>query len=164
MRGEKIGAAYAAHGEKLRFLIVGAWNSLFAYALFAVLLWVAEPMMRPLVASPSAAGQWAGEHYYLTVQWMAWALGVPQSTLAFKYIVFHSRGHLAGEVARAYLVYVPLQVLSFGILWVCSGLLGLHPLVGQLIVMTVNAVLSYFGHRYFTFGQVRASEESGTVL
>jgi len=163
VRGEKIGAVYEAHGEKLRFLLVGAWNSVFGYLLFAVFLFIAEPLLQPLSDSAAPAGRWLGDHAYLIAQWAAWLLGVPQSTLAFKYLVFHSKGRWAGEVARSYLVYAPLQVLSFGILWVCSGLLGLHPLVGQLIAMTVNAILSYFGHRYFTFGQPMPAEGSKTV-
>lgn len=132
-------------------MLIGGWNSLFAYWLFAALLYLIGPLLVPLEDSSGTIARWVGDHYYLVAQWASWFLGVPQSTVAFKYVVFKSRGNLLAEIGRSYLVYAPLQLLSFGILWLSSGLLGLHPLVGQLVAMVVNAVLSYFSHKHFTF-------------
>ncbi len=139
------------HGEKLRFLVVGGWNTLFGYTLFTVLLLTIGPALQSLADSTSSWLKWIGEHYYLAVQWVAWALAVPHSTITLKLLVFRSKGHWLGEIARSYLVYAPLQVVSFGLLWLFSAVAGLHPLFGQLLTSAIAAVLSYAGNKRITF-------------
>jgi putative flippase GtrA len=58
---------------------------------------------------------------------------------------------LSSEIGRAYFVYLPLQVLSSLFLKVAVSVFGLPPLIGQLLTVSVAAVLSYLGHKYFTF-------------
>jgi putative flippase GtrA len=151
---DNLRAAYDAHGEKVRFLAVGMWNTLFGYLLFAAVLYALKPALEPLGISDRPMASWLGAHYYLIAQWAAWTFSVPQSTLALKYLVFRSKGHWFTEVARSYLVYAPLQLLSFGLLWLFSGLLDLHPLLGQFLVSVIVAVLSYVGHKKITFRTV----------
>lgn len=144
-------AIYDRHGEPLRFLVVGAWNTGFSYILFAVMLWGLEPSLAPLASSANATVAWIGEHYYLIVQWLSWAIAVWQSTWTFKVLVFHSKGHFISEVVRSYFVYLPLQGFSSLSLWLLVSRAGMHPLAGQLVTVGVAAVLSYVGHKYFTF-------------
>lgn len=150
---------YASHGEKLRFLIVGGWNTVFSYALFAVLLYTLGPVVRPLAPSSQPIIAALGSHWYLVIQWIAWIVAVPQSTIALKYLVFHSKGHLPSEIGRAFFVYLPLQAFSSLSLWLLVTFAGLHPLTGQLFTVGISAVLSYFGHKYFTFRQSHAVVE-----
>ncbi len=148
---ERLRAVYDVHGEKFRFLVVGAWNTLFSYVLFAVLLFLLAPLLQPLANSGNALVAWIGEHYYLVVQWLAWVVAVPQSTLALKYLAFRSKGHWLGEVGRSFFVYLPLQAFSSVTLWLFSGVIGMPPLLGQLLTVGISAVLSYLGHKNFTF-------------
>jgi len=150
-RAVRIADLYDRHGEKLRFVLVGLWNTAFNYALFAVLLYALAPVLGSLTLADSAALQWVGQRYYLVVQWIAWLLSVPQSTLAFKYLAFRSTGPWLNEVGRSFFVYLPVQALSSGLLWLFSAVLGLHPLLGQALTVVVSAVLAYYGHKYFTF-------------
>lgn len=143
--------AFDRRSEPARFLVIGAWNTGFSYALFAVMLWALGPLLQPLAASPNTALRWTGEHWYLVVQWASWALAVPQSTATFKLFVFHSKGHWGAEIVRSSFVYLPLQGFSSLSLWFFVSVVGLHPLVGQLLTVFVAAVASYFGHKYFTF-------------
>jgi len=154
---ERLRAAYDVHGEKVRFLIVGAWNTAFSYALFALLLYLLGPVLKPLADSENVAVQWIGVHYYLVVQWITWIVSVPQSTLMLKWLAFRSKGHWLSEIGRAFFVYLPLQGLSTFALWLFSGVLGMPPLLGQLLTVGIVAVLSYLGHKNFTF-KVRAAE------
>jgi len=148
---EQLRAVYDVHGEKLRFLVVGAWNTLFSYALFAVLLYLLGPILKPLALSENTLVQWIGAHYYLVVQWLAWVVAVPQSTLTLKWLVFRSKGHWLSEIGRAFFVYLPMQGLSTVMLWLFSGVLGMPPLLGQFLTVGIAAVLSYLGHKNFTF-------------
>lgn len=151
---------YAAHGEKLRFLIVGAWNTLFSYVLFAVLLYTLGPVLKGLSDSSSPVLAWVGAHWYLAVQWLSWLIAVPQSTLTMKFFVFRSRGHMGHEIWRSFFVYLPMQALSSVSLWLLVSFVGLHPLTGQLLTVGLSAVMSYLGHKYFTF---RQSGDTGTA-
>jgi len=150
---ERLRAVYDIHGEKFRFLVVGAWNTLFSYVLFLVLLYALQPVLAPLASSDYAALAWVGEHYYLVVQWVSWVFAVPQSTTALKYLAFRSKGHLPTEIGRSFFVYLPMQAVSSFLLWLFSGLIGFPPAIGQLLTVGISAVLSYLGHKNFTFRQ-----------
>lgn len=147
---------YSAHGEKIRFLVVGAWNTVFSYLLFAALLYLLGPALRGLSDSSSPVLAWVGAHWYLAVQWLSWIVAVPQSTLTLKYFVFRSRGHMGHEIGRAFFIYLPMQALSSLSLWFFVSIVGMHPLPGQFVTIGLSAVLSYLGHKHFTFRGDRA--------
>ena len=92
---ERLRAVYDVHGEKFRFLVVGAWNTLFSYVLFAVLLYLLAPVLQPLADSEYAVVAWIGEHYYLVVQWLTWIVAVPQSTASAQVPRVSQQGPLA---------------------------------------------------------------------
>jgi len=144
-------AVYDVHGEKFRFLVVGVWNTLFSYGVFVVLLYLLKPVLGPLAASDRTLVAWIGEHYYLLVQWIAWVISVPASTLMLKWFAFRSKGHWLSEIGRSFFVYLPMQAVSSGLLWLFSGVIGLPPALGQLLTAAIAAVMSYFGHKNFTF-------------
>jgi len=148
---ERMRAAYDVHGEKVRFLVVGTANTVFGYAMFAVLLYLLRPVLAPLANSESTIVQWVGLHYYLVVQWAAWIVCVPYSTLMLKWFAFRSKGHWLSEIGRAFFVYLPMQGMSTVLLWLFSGVIGMPPLLGQLLTAGIAAVLSYLGHKNFTF-------------
>lgn len=129
----RLRGAYDLHGEKLRYLLVGGWNTLFSILLFNAIL---------------LAG---GHSLYLLWFWVSWAISVVQSTLTMKFLVFRKRGRLVRQIGKAYLIYLPAQALSTGILWATVQLAHLPAPLGQLITIAVTTVFSYIGHKYFTF-------------
>ena len=137
-------AAYDAHGEKLRYLIVGVWNTAFSYGLFwlAIKLF-AVPLEQAIGIGPKTAA--------LILQWATWVLAVVQSTVTMKYFAFRSTGHVGRQILRAYFIYLPAQGLSSLILWVGMQFLGLSAVIAQLFAVFVTTIFSYFGHKYFTF-------------
>jgi putative flippase GtrA len=144
---------YDRHGDKLRYLVVGVWNTVFGYGLFVVLLALFGGPVKALgVSIGSSAGALLTNNYYLALSVVAWVLAVPQSTIAMKYLVFRSHGRLLHEVGRAYLVYLPAQLIGMGLLKLTVDLLGLSPQAGQAATILVTTIFSYFGHKYFTFG------------
>lgn len=129
----KLGDLYARHGEKLRFLVVGAWNTLFSVALFNILLRV------------------VGHEYYLILFWVVWVFAVVQSTATMKYFAFHSKGGFWPQVGRAYFIYLPAQGLSTFLLWLAVTVFHLTPQMAQIITIFFTTIFSYLGHKYFTF-------------
>ena len=141
---ERFRGIYEDHGEKLRYLIVGVWNTIFSYALFYVFI-------HAFAAPLEAATNLDYKAVALILQWASWVLAVVQSTVTMKYFAFRSKGHLAKQVLRAYFIYLPAQGLSSLILYSAMRFLGLSALVGQLFAVFVTTIISYFGHKYFTF-------------
>lgn len=130
---DKVKGLYDAHGEKLRFLIVGVWNTLFNVVLFNVLLLV------------------FGRATYLVWFWVAWAISVIQSTVTMKYFAFRRKGPILPQIGRAYVIYLPAQGLSTVIMWFAVTVMRIMPPVAQLITVFVTTAFSYIGHKYFTF-------------
>lgn len=122
-----------AHGEKVRFLVVGVWNTAFNLVLFNVMLLV------------------FGHPLYLVWFWVAWVISVVQSTVTMKYFAFRSKGRLIRQVARSYVIYLPAQGLATVLMWFAVAVLHLLPQVAQLVTVGLTTIFSYFGHKYFTF-------------
>jgi putative flippase GtrA len=146
----KLRSAYDVHGEKLRYLVVGVWNTAFSYVLFYLgIRLFAGPIELATHADPKVVA--------IIIQWGSWVLAVVQSTVTMKYVAFRSKGSLGKQIARAYVIYLPAQGLSMVILWV--AMLALTPalgdrlaaVIGQLFAVFVTTIFSYFGHKYFTF-------------
>ncbi len=165
--GDKARGLYDAHGEKLRYLLVGMWNTAISYVIFVLALKYVGPSLQSLEGSDSTLVSLLGHYYYLVIQWGVWVVMVVHSTITMKYIAFRSPGHLGKQIVRAYGVYLPAQLLSAAILWFTVKILGLHPAVGQLVTIAFATVFSYLGHKYFTFRQppkILESEEWGAAV
>jgi putative flippase GtrA len=130
---EKINDLYRNHGEKLRYVVVGGWNTLFNIILFNVLLLA------------------FGHGHYLIWFWVAWSVSVCQSTTTMKFLVFRKPGHLLRQIGRAFVIYLPAQGLSTAILWFGVQVLHMWVPLAQLCTIAVTTVFSYLGHKYFTF-------------
>ena len=144
-----IGRVYDRHGEKLRYLVVGVWNTALSYVVFLLALKYLGPSLQALTGSGIA--DWIARYYYLVLQWAVWVLMVVNSTVMMKYFAFRSEGRLLHQIGRAYLVYLPAQGISTVILWLTVKVLSLSPAIGQLITVVIATVFSYIGHKYFTF-------------
>ena len=130
---ERLRGIYDAHGEKLRYLIVGVWNTIFSVLLFNILL------------------LFLGHQYYLVLFWVVWVFAVVQSTATMKYFAFRSTGNFWRQTGRAYLIYLPAQGLSTVLLWFAVTMMHVSPQIAQLMTILVTTVFSYVGHKYFTF-------------
>lgn len=139
-----IRSAYDVHGEKVRYLVVGAWNTLLSWVVFALAIWL---FSAPL----EAATGWSHATVALVIQWSTWVLMVVNSTVMMKYFAFRSPGHLGKQLVRSYFVYLPAQGISSLVLWVAMTVFGFSALVGQALAVLIATIFSYLGHKYFTF-------------
>lgn len=150
-RLEALELLYRSHGDKIRFLFVGMLNTAFGYGLYLVLL----AMTRIGLEAASAAGVGIPTvitgNYFLISQWASWVLSVPFGTWTLKNLVFRSPGRYLPQMIKAYAVYLPGTLVNSVGLWLAVQALGLAPSVGQLLALTVAVMISYLGHKYFTF-------------
>lgn len=150
-RADRLRSLYDEHGDKLRFLVVGGLNTAIGYVAFIVMLAVLGEVLKPLAGSPNEVLARVGRAYYLVVQWVTWVLMVPVSTTTIKYLVFRSPGNWVVQSLRGYVIYLPAQGLSSLILFLAVKVAHLSPQAGQLLAIGFSAVMSYLGHKYFTF-------------
>ena len=149
--GKRLVSIDAVGSEKLRYLLVGAFNTLMSYVLFLALLASLGAWLQTFSATSSHLTSVIGDHYYLVVQWVGWVLTVPVCTLTMKRFAFRTKGSWRHQVGRAYLVYLPAQGLAFVLLWLMVQVIHLTPQLGVIVVVAATTVLTYIGHKYFTF-------------
>jgi putative flippase GtrA len=130
----------AGHEEKLRFLVVGGWNTVFSYGM----LWVLDALLH------------ARLHYTLILT-INWVIGVTHNLFTFKLFVFRTRGNWLTEYLRSYVVYAGTFVLNLAIVAVIMELWRPRLVIAQLPAIAVVTIISYVGHKYFTY---KTSEET----
>ncbi len=127
--------------ERVRFLIVGGWNTLFYFLVF--------------VAVNATLGQWVIDLGYrvwssvVTLVVAHFIASVPAFIL-YRRAVFK----VSGNVARDYVKFQAVYVVPFSLnLFALPALVwaGMAAVIAQAIITFVNVVLNYLGHKYFSF-------------
>jgi putative flippase GtrA len=126
------------HEEKARFLVVGMWNVAFSLAV----LWVLEHTI-PHDASSALQRE--------AIFFLDWVAAVTQSFFSFKLLVFRTRGRWLREYGRMYVTYAATFVVQSAMMQGISAWLGWSIFMATVPTVFVVAVLSYVGHKYFTF-------------
>jgi putative flippase GtrA len=120
--------------EKIKFLVVGGFNTVFGFAVFSIL-------QLALGAQITYFGSLYGAH-------------IVSSTVAFilyRTYVFPVSGPWLRDYYRFQLIYVvPLLVNTF-LLPFFVHLVHLDVFVAQAVTTVLLAVASFFGHKYFSF-------------
>lgn len=120
--------------RKLRFLIVGGWNTLFGYLSFYVLYLLTADRL-----------------HYLVIAVFAHFVAVVQSYAMQRRMVFRSAAPIVGEFLRFNASL--FGTLLFGLLamYLLVEAVALSPLVAQAIVILTSVILSYVLHSRISF-------------
>jgi putative flippase GtrA len=127
-RGPALGALLAR--EEVRFLIVGVINTVVGYALFALFLLVFG---------------------YLASLYLSYAVAVTLAFVLHRRFTFRVRGNVLVDFVRFVGVYVVSLAVNSVVLPVLVELVGLHPLIAQGIALVITTLISYVGHKWFSF-------------
>lgn len=137
----------APPGQVARYLIVGAWNTLFGYGLYALLTYVLTPLL------PCA---------YMFAAALGTVVCITVSFLGHKLWVFRSQGNFWKEYLRAYVVYGTANIVNLMLLPLLVAILnlfvrpqGYSPYIAGAVLTAVTVVVSFFGHQQYTFAQPR---------
>lgn len=123
-----------SNSQKLRFLILGAWNTLFGYGAFALGYLLLH--------------QWL---QYVVIAVLAHVVAVSQSFLTHKFLVFRSTGPWPAEFLRFNLTHLGTFLAGLAGLVVLVDVFNLHPLAAQAIVLAATVVVGYLAHARFSF-------------
>ena len=138
-------------GQLGRYLVVGVWNTAFAYGTFALLTW------------------WLGRYVpasYLAASLLSSVLNITVSFLGYKWFVFRTQGHYFREWLRCLMVYsgsIALGLLAlpptvFAVTAV-TGNPTAAPYIAGAVVLGVQVVISFLGHKRYTFAEVVRPED-----
>src|SRR5262245_44071243 len=126
-----------------RYLLVGIWNTAFAYGTFAFFTW----FLRRHIPASYMAGALCSSLLNITV-----------SFLGYKWFVFRTRGNYLKEWLRCLMVYgggilLGLALLPptvFLIAWI-TGNPQMAPYIAGAFLLGVQVILSFLGHKNFSF-------------
>jgi len=138
--------------QRVAFLVVGGINTVVGFAIF--------------VACSESVGQ-VVDHRSGTVAGtlvtlgISHVLGVLFAFVMHRRFVFRVQGHLLRDLARFWSVYLVAGAINLVALPLLVEL-GLHRIPAQAIIVAASTVLSYFGHRHFSFRRSAANTQGET--
>jgi putative flippase GtrA len=134
----------AKHHVKVKFLLVGAWNTVFGYLVFLALdTLFARAFSRRYVA-------------YMTAMVLSNLLAIANAYVFHKYVTFKSdvRGRaIIAELLRFFTTYIFTFCMSLGLLPIFVEILNFGPKIAAALVILACTVISWVGHSRFSFGR-----------
>ena len=132
---------YRKNPEEFRrialYLVVGGWNTFFGIAVYTSLVLI------------------FGEQHYLLLGIPANILAITNAFLCYKYIVFRSQGSFWLEYLKCYIVYGGMALAGMAELYLLVDCCKFPAIYANIAATFVNIVISYFGHKYFSFGKIK---------
>lgn len=139
-------------GQFARYLVVGTWNTLFAYGSFAALTAALESVV------PQS---------YILASVLSSVINITVSFLGYKWFVFKSKGNYLREWIRCVGVYsggivlglllLPIIVLTIRHNFACQRE---APYIAGALLAGVTVIMSFFGHKHVSFRSARSEDSS----
>jgi len=138
--------------QRVAFLVVGGINTVVGFAIF--------------IACSQTVGHVVDRRYgtvtgSLVTLGISHVLSVLFAFVMHRRFVFRVRGHVLRDLLRFWSVYLTAGGINFVALPVLVGL-GLHRIPAQAIIVASTTLLSYFGHRHFSFRRSAADTHHET--
>ena len=135
-----------AHSEKIRYTVVGAWNTVFGLSVFALLYWLFSKAVN-----------------YLLILLVSNVITITNAYVCYKFLVFRTKGNYLREYLRFYLIYGASFLVNIALMFILVSYLEMNAVASQGIILCFIFACSYFGHKYFSFktGMPRSRELEG---
>ncbi|MCM0582913.1 GtrA family protein [Weissella diestrammenae] len=121
--------------ERVRFLAVGGFNTVFGFVLFALF----ERLLKNL----------SGGYMYALV--IAQVISLFVAYWMHRTLTFKVKGHFWRDLFRFTMVNAVGYGINLVALPLFVNLLHMEPLIAQFIILLVTTVISYVGHKMFSF-------------
>lgn len=130
-------------GQFSRYTLVGIWNTIFGYGTYAGLTALFTPRV---------------PHGYILAAVFSSLIGISVAFLGYKWFVFKTKGNYLREWLRCHVVYGTAAVIGILVLPLFVygfrrfvGLDASAPYVAGATVTGLNVIVSFLGHRHFSF-------------
>jgi putative flippase GtrA len=130
--------------EQILYIVVGGWNTLFGYGVFALLY----HLLHDVAAVPKIPGSMAA----LIV---ASVIGMANNFVLYRTIVFRSHGAVRRELPRFLVVYLAALVVNLVALPLALHELPFSAYAVQAVYTVVVVVTTYIANKYFSFAPKR---------
>jgi putative flippase GtrA len=130
------------HQIKIRFLMVGVWNTIFGYLVFVGLDYLFNLFFSPRYVA------------YMSAAALSNVIAVTNAYFFHKHLTFKSKasGKAAfREYLRFYITYVFTFIIGMILLPIFVELLKLDPEIAAAIITLLLTVVSYISHNKFSF-------------
>ncbi len=128
-----------------RYLAIGAWNTVFGYAVYAFFLWLLTDIL------PAA---------YMFASVISTVFSITNSFFMYKFFVFKTKGNYLKEYIKCWAVYgsaglvnlalLPVAVLIFNFL-LPTEYQYTSPYLAGFVLLFITTVFSFIGHKNITF-------------
>lgn len=126
--------ALRPYREQVLYLAVGAWNTLFGYGVFVLLYYLV-----------------GGRVSVSVVIVASYVVAVLSAYIGYRYVAFRSHGPVLREFPRFSAVYLVTLIANLVFFPVALRLLPLSTYAVQALFTVGVVVISYLGHRHFSF-------------
>lgn len=133
--------------QRIRYLAVGAWNTLAGCGIFAAFYYLLQNRL-----------------HYLVIAVLAHLLAVGNSWLGFRWLVFRSKAAWFSEYLRFNLSCLMVLAFQLAGLWLLVDYANIHPVISQLALVVLTVLLGYAIHSKFSFRQSVFQEQDESPL
>jgi len=120
--------------QKLRFILVGGWNTAFGYGLFVILYYYFSLSLSKTI-----------------ILLLAFIIGTLQNLVTYKVFVFQSKGNWALQAIKNYLIAIIFYFINLGLLFLLVDYYHISIYIAQFFITITLPVLLYIVLRYFVF-------------
>jgi len=119
--------------QGVRYLAIGIWNTLFGIAIYTLLI------------------KLFGPRHYLLLGILSSIITITNAYICYKLFVFMTKGNIIREYLRFYSVYGISILCGLGLMYVFVDHFKFEPITSNIIVTIMLSIISFLGHRYFSF-------------
>jgi len=130
------------HKIKIKFLIVGLWNTVFGYAVFVAIDFLFTPLFKTRYAA------------YMLAAVLSNILAIINAYIFHKFVTFRSpRKGIAilPEFIRFFSMYLFSFIIGLVLLPVFAEIFHLDPKISVALIIPITTIISYLGHSRFSF-------------
>jgi putative flippase GtrA len=120
--------------EKIRYILIGGYNTVVGYGVFAA-LWMI----------------WGQSLHYIIILVLSHIVAVTNAFFGYRILVFRKKGSGWRDFVRFNMVYLGAFVFNVLALPILIEVVNFHPLVAQALLVIVTVMASYLLHRRFSF-------------
>ena len=128
--------------QKMRFLLVGGFNTVFAYFVLNILNILFGLIFNDVLSKVAIANLALIIQYILTIN---------ISFITMRYYVFQSHGNWRKEWLRAWSVYIFLYLINAPILTFMMVVLGWSTWLAQGVYLVFSTIITFLLHKYYSF-------------
>src|SRR5450756_816022 len=127
--------------QRVAFLMVGAVNTAVGFICFAGFLTL------------------LGQQRYMATLLCSHIIAVLIAFVLYRFVVFRVRGHVLADLWRFETVYLSALAVNFVLLPGLVEIAHLPVLLAQALIVLVTSVMSWLGHKHYSFRRPASSED-----